>query len=178
MLLSEYQGDTRVKSAIRDLRKTLGTIRKGLMLYDNDLSLGWTCTDGIDYTFPSDATIAPHGRLIIARNIAAFDHRYGFSAGVLGPFENDTKLKNSGERLQLGKPGDIDENMVRQYIRIDRVTYSDGTHPDDGTDLWPTGPDGNDPDQDGYGQSLTKIDLEHYGNDPDEWEGQPHSPGL
>jgi hypothetical protein len=141
-------------------------------LYDDALGLGWTFTDGVDYTFPSGTTIAPYGRLIIARNIAAFAHRYGFSTGVLGPFENDTKLSNSGEQLQLGKPGDIDENMVRQYIRIDRVTYSDGSHPD-GTDpdLWPTGPDGN-------GDSLTRKVLTDYGNDPANWEGQAPSPGL
>ncbi|MFC1763455.1 lamin tail domain-containing protein [Planctomycetota bacterium] len=134
-------------------------------LYDDGLSLGWTFTDGVDYTFPSGTTIAPHDRLIIARNTAAFEHRYGFSTGVLGPFENGASLKNSGERLQLGKPGDIGG----QYIRIDRVTYSDGSHPDDGTDPWPIEPDGN-------GQSLTRKVLTDYGNDPANWEGQAPSP--
>ena len=86
--------------------------------------------------------------------------------------ENDdetTKLSNSGERLQLGKPGDIDEDGIQQYIRVDRVTYDDDSP-------WPiTEPDGFGPD--GDGESLTRIVLENYGNDPVNWQGQTPSPG-
>jgi hypothetical protein len=140
--------------------------------FDAELNVttAWQFTDGIDYTFPLSTTIAPNGRLIIACNIAAFEDRYGFSSGVLGPFENDTNLRNSGERLQLAKPGDTDISGVRQYIRIDRVTYSDGSHPE-GDDPWPMEADGN-------GSSLERKILTDYGNDPANWQADSASPGL
>ena len=105
---------------------------------------------------------------MIAKNLSAFEERYGFAADF-GPFADESGLKNSGEQLQLGKPGDIDEDSVRQYIRIDRVTYSDGSHPE-GEDPWPSEPDGN-------GRSLTKSILTLYGNDPLSWEAKQPTPG-
>ena len=129
-----------------------------------NITIAWKFTDGIDYTFPLGTTIGAGQRLVIARNLAAYAQRYGSSDGVLGPFENDTKLSNAGERLQLAKPGDTDANNIRQYIRIDRVTYSDGSHPV-GTDPWPTEADGN-------GKSLTRKVLADYGNDIANWKAQ------
>jgi hypothetical protein len=70
-------------------------------------------------------------------------------------------------------PGDVDKENVRQYIRIDRVNYSDGSHPENcpgGIDLWPVGPDG-------YGQSLARKVPTDYGNDPDNWATAPACPG-
>ena len=64
-------------------------------------------------------------------------------------------------------------SLAFEYIRIDRVTYSDGFHPEDcpgGVDLWPTGPDGS-------GQSLTRKVLSAYGNEPDNWLAVAPSPG-
>ncbi len=132
--------------------------------YDAELNVTvmWQFSDGIDYIFPLGTTIDPNERLIIARNIAAFAERYGYSAGVFGPFANETNLSNSGERLQLAKPGDTDAFGVRQYIRIDRVTYSDGSHPV-GDDPWPTTPDGG-------GDFLKRKTLTDYGNDPANWQ--------
>jgi hypothetical protein len=31
----------------------------------------------------------------------------------------------------LGKPGDVNESGQRQYIRVERINYSDGSHPGD-----------------------------------------------
>ena len=62
---------------------------------------------------------------------------------------------------------------VRYYIRIDRVNYSDGSHPEDfpsGVDPWPSGPDGS-------GDSLTRIVSSDYGNDVANWQGANPSPG-
>jgi hypothetical protein len=59
------------------------------------------------------------------------------------------------------------------YVRVDRVTYSDGTHPEDvpgAVDLWPTEPDAG-------GQSLTRKVPADYGNDPDNWTASVPSPG-
>ena len=80
----------------------------------------------------------------------------------------DGKLSNAGERVQLSKPGE-ELGGTRYYIRVDRVNYSDGSHPD-GEDLWPVGPDGN-------GFSLTRKDTHDYGNDVENWQAVAPSPG-
>ena len=71
-------------------------------------------------------------------------------------------------------PGDVDIYGTRYYIRIDRVNYSDGSHPGDAPgdiDLWPTEPDGG-------GMSLTRDVPGNYGNDPNNWVPAMPSPGL
>ena len=60
---------------------------------------------------------------------------------------------------------------MRQYIRVDRVNYSDGSHPENcpgGIDLWPI-------ESDGQGASLTRKIVVDYGNDPDNWIAAPPS---
>ena len=91
---------------------------------------------------------------------------------VLGPYVGS--LSNSGERLQLSSPGDVDKFGVRRYIREDRVVYSDGLHPEDQPgriDLWPI-------EADGQGYSLHRRDDTLYGNDPNSWQAEEPSPGL
>jgi hypothetical protein len=144
-------------------------------LYNELTGEPWKLTDGVEFTFPDDAavTIPAGGYLVVVKNLAAFTWRYpSVPAGkILGPY--DGKLNNAGERVELGMPGDVDKYGERQYIRVDRVGYSDGSHPEDspgGVDLWPTGPDGT-------GQSLTRKILSAYGNDPDNWITSTTSPG-
>jgi len=139
-----------------------------LQEYDNDLGVyvPWKFTDGIDFTFPNNpaVTVPSGGHLIIARNPAAFAERYPNvpSELILGPY-SDTKLSNSGEQLQIGKPADMDPNTGEYYyIRVDRVNYSDGSHPA-GEDLWPIGPDGN-------GKALHRRVAADYGNDVLNWQ--------
>ncbi len=84
------------------------------------------------------------------------------------------RLSNAGERLQIAMPGDIDNQGNRHYIRIDRVTYSDGLHPEDvpgGVDLWPR-------EADGLGKSLSRKVSADYGNDVANWEAATPSPGA
>jgi hypothetical protein len=91
--------------------------------------------------------------------------------GVLGPYGG--QLSNGGEKVEIGMPGDVDQYGTPYYIRIDRVNYSDGSHPREcpaGPDLWPTEPDGN-------GLSLTRIDPNLYGNDVINWDANTPSPG-
>ena len=126
----------------------------------------WAFTDGIDYTFPPGTTLPPTGCVVIARNLAAYAERYGSSAGVLGPY--DGKLSNGGEKLDLSMPGD-QEGSERYYILVDRVNYSDGTHPE-GTDPWPKSTDGT-------GYPLARIDKASYGNDVANWKGAPDADG-
>ena len=65
-------------------------------------------------------------------------------------------------------PGDEDLHN-RYYIRVDRVSYSDGSHPI-GTDPWPTTPDAG-------GQSLERKVMGDYGNDVINWQGSAPSHG-
>ena len=70
-------------------------------------------------------------------------------------------------------PGDVDKSGQRQYIRIDRINYSDGSHPENcpvNIDLWPL-------EADGGGMSLTRKTSADYGNDPDNWTIAAPSPG-
>ena len=56
---------------------------------------------------------------------------------------------------------------------MDRVVYSDGSHPEDfpeGLDPWPV-------EADGQGESLSRIDPQAYGNDPENWTATDASPG-
>jgi hypothetical protein len=69
---------------------------------------------------------------------------------------------------------DTDDSDEPYYIRIDKVSYSDGSHPEDCpgfTDLWPIDADGN-------GSSLNRINAEDYGNDPDNWQASNPTPGY
>jgi len=136
-------------------------------LYDDDKGTPWTFTSGVEFTFPADApvTIPARGYLLVVRHPEAFFWRYPHvpAETVLGPYEG--RLSNAGESIELSMPGDVDNDGQRYYIRIDRVNYSDGSHPDDGpgsVDLWP-------PEPDGLGLSLTRRIPTDYGNDPDNW---------
>jgi len=111
--------------------------------------------------------------LLVVKNPEAFAWRYPTVPveKILGPYSG--KLNNGGERLQLSMPGDMDESGARYYIRVDRVSYSDGFHPEDcpgGADLWPI-------EADGDGKSLNRRIPADYGNDPDNWTASIPSPG-
>jgi hypothetical protein len=118
-------------------------------------------------------TIPAGGFVIIARDPVAFAWRYPDvpTEMILGPYEG--KLSNSGEKLELSMPGDVDEVGEFHYILIDGINYSDGSHPRNllgAIDAWPTEPDAN-------GSSLIRKALTGYGNDPDNWIASTPSPG-
>jgi hypothetical protein len=144
-------------------------------LYDSSVNLPWKFTDGIDYTFPSPpntVTIPAGGKILVVKNPAAFSQRYPSvpSNKIFGPYTG--WLANDGEQLQLGQPGDIDEFGTRQYIRVERIDYGDGSHPGGepgDVDLWPT-------QADGYGKSLSRTDPNAYGNDPNNFSAATPSP--
>ncbi|MGD2095786.1 MAG: hypothetical protein PVH77_12335, partial [Phycisphaerales bacterium] len=78
-----------------------------------------------------------------------------------GPYNGN--LSNAGERLELSNRNDV---------RVDRISFSDGSHPEDcpgGVDLWPV-------EADGAGQSLSRQVPSEYGNDPDNWIASVPSP--
>jgi hypothetical protein len=146
-------------------------------LYRYDKSEPWRFTDGIEFVFPSEpvVTIPASGYLLVVKHLDAFAARYGaMPAGVVvvGPY--DGQLQNGGEKLELSMPGDVDALGTWHYIRVDRVNFSDGSHPEDcpgGVDLWPV-------EADGGGKSLSRKAASNYGNDVANWKAGTPSPGV
>jgi hypothetical protein len=95
-----------------------------------DLS-GFSFTDGIDFTFPGGASIAPGGYLVLAREPGVLLQNHGVSA--LGPYAG--ALSNKGENLRL---------VDRRGNPVDEVRYFEGGR----WSLW----------ADGRGSSLELID--------------------
>lgn len=58
-------------------------------------------TDGIEFSFPAGSVLAPGGRVLLIKNMAAFQALYGTDKPVGGVFENESALSNTGERLRL-----------------------------------------------------------------------------
>jgi hypothetical protein len=149
-------------------------------LYDAVRQAPWRFTDdpdnpGIELLLPTDPplTLAPGAYLVLAKDLTAFDAAYTVPAGVTVLAWGAGRLANGTEKIQLSKPGDTDADGDRSWIRVDRVVYSDGAHPQDfaeGIDPWPI-------EADGQGSSLTRIDPDTYGNDPANWQAANSSPG-
>lgn len=145
-------------------------------LLDDTTGVPWTFSEGIEYSFPGepdDVTIGGGDYIVVVRDINAFMWRYPSvpAEKVFGPYEN--KLSNSADCVEISKPGDKDLFGRQHYIRVDRVAYSDGSHPEDepgGVDLWPA-------EADGQGKSLTRVAPSLYGNDPNNWTASDPSPG-
>jgi len=151
-----------------------------VVLYDAVQGAPWRFTDdpdspAIELLFPSDpaVTLAPGECLILARDVTAFSAAYTVPAGIQVFAWGSGKLSNGGDKIQLSKPVAAETDGTRNWIRVDRVVYSDGAHPADfaaGLDPWPTEPDGQ-------GSSLVRIDPASYGNDPANWQAATPSPG-
>ena len=145
-------------------------------LWREDKALAWKFSSGIEFTFgdvPDDVTIGAGDYVVVVRDVNAFMWRYPTVAAgkILGPYEG--ALDDGGEQLELSMPGDKDKFGRQHYIRIDRVTYSDGSHHADvpgGVDLWPTAADA-------AGKALSRVVPSLYGNDPNNWTADDPSPG-
>ena len=141
---------------------------RAVTLYDALKGKAWRLSDGIDFEFPVSPplTMAPGQRVVLVRNAAQF----GSTFGALVPVNTKVLewitggLSNSGENLQLDRPGAVDAANVLQYVRQDRVNFSDAAP-------WPSSPDGGAP-------SLTKLSEKDYGNDALNWMAAGASPGA
>ncbi len=78
---------------------------------------------GIEYTIPQGTTLAPQGRLTIARDIAAFTTVYGATTPKIGPYSGE--LDNAGEEIVVVAANGDD---------ILRLAYATNG-------LWPSSPD-------------------------------------
>jgi hypothetical protein len=148
-----------------------------LQIYNPNVA--WKFIEGPHYTFPLGTTIPANGYLIVAKTSNANDFRdyydfYDYNTPVLGPFADGTKLSNDGENVEISMPGDLDpcDPDIRYYIRIDNVSYSDGSRHENfpGLDPWPKDPDL-------YGESLNRINPNLYGDDVNNWVSGSANPG-
>ena len=150
-------------------------------LYNFTTEEPWRFTDdpdnpGIEFLFPSDppVSVASGEYILMVKDLATFSSKYTVPGGTQIFVWGAGRLDNGGEKVQISMPGDVDAEGIRQYIRVDRIRYSDGSHQDDfagGVDPWPTGADG-------LGSSLSRLYSHYYGNDPNNWQAATPSPGA
>jgi hypothetical protein len=102
-------------------------------LYDlNNPDNTWKFTKGIDFEFPTGASIAAGETILISRTHPDTFKTANGDPGVTvyGPFTSDTELENDGEKIELSRPTDPDPGTgFISYIRVEQVNYSDGIHP-------------------------------------------------
>jgi hypothetical protein len=150
-------------------------------LYDADRQLPWRFTDdpenpGIELLFPADppVTLAVGEYLLLVKDVGMFNTKYTAPAGVKVLAWGPGRLADNGEKIEISKPDDPDGQGNPTWIRVDRVVYSDGSHPEEfpgGVDPWPV-------QADGQGFSLTRTVPSDYGNDPANWHAASPSPGA
>ena len=117
---------------------------------DLDIS-GVSFSNGIQFTFPADTSL-PHGeRILVVRNLAAFETRYGTGMTVAGEYQEPTggnKLDNGGETIRL-------EDGVGAVIQ--EFAYNDSVNQG-----WPAAADGS-------GSSLEAVNFDDGSADPATW---------
>ena len=169
-----YHPDTTADAEYVEL---LNISNEPVTLYDAEQEAPWRfiADAGIEFLFPTDppVTLAAGEYLLLVKDTSLFSSKYTAPAGVQVLAWSLGNLADSGGKLQLNKPGSMDEDGTRHWIRVDRVVYSDGSHPQDFTgnaDPWPA-------QADGQGSSLIRTAAAAYGNDPDNWHTATPSPG-
>lgn len=155
----------------------LNITREPITLFDFRSLLPWRFTDdsGIDFAFSSDNPVTLQGgeHLLLVRDEALIRRSFNIATNVRILEWGSGRLANSGETIRLLKPGDVDDAGTRYWVEVDRITYSDGSHPEsfeDGIDRWPF-------EADGQGLSLNRLFPSRYGNDPGNWQATIITPG-
>jgi hypothetical protein len=113
--------------------------------------------DGIDFAFPADEPLplSPGERILIVRDLAAFESRYGTGLSVAGEFANGTGLNNGGEQIKLD---DASGSTILEF------EYDDSNG-------WPG-------EADGGGRTLVAIDLQGDYDAPDNWRASILDGGM
>ena len=113
--------------------------------------------EGTGYEFPPDTVIGAGQYILVAKGPTKYSSP---SYEAFGPY--DGKLDNGGEELAIQIPGDKEYGEDRYWIPIEKIEYSDGSHPI-GSDPWLTTSDGG-------GDSLHRDDINAYGRDYSNWQ--------
>lgn len=111
----------------------------------------WSIAGGIQYTFPSNAVLAPRALTVLAANPAAFA---GAFPGVTVSGTYAGRLSNSGDSFSLRDPAG---NVVWTFAYDDEPPWN--------------------PEPDGRGASLQRASLELPAGSPLSWRAAPPSPG-
>ncbi|HWQ90076.1 MAG TPA: lamin tail domain-containing protein, partial [Clostridia bacterium] len=141
-------------------------------LYDPQFPLNtWRLRNAVDFDFPPNLSLPPEGRLLIvgfdpanSAALASFRNAYGLDASVtiLGPWSG--RLNNSGESVELKYPDEPETDGFVPYIQVEKIAYSP-------KGPWPAGASGT-------GNSLQRIGLLAYGNEPLNWQAAPPTAGA
>ena len=134
-------------------------------LYNYMVGQPWRISDAVDYQFLPGASIPAGGYIVIAKNCGKFSNLYPTvpSNRIFGPY--DGKLSNDGEKINLEMPGD-----AGNYISIDTANY-DEQAPWPVWDLIPAHPNPQ-----GGGASISRLYVDCYSNDPNNWTADQPSP--
>jgi hypothetical protein len=143
-----------------------------VQLYDPQSPLNTWKISGIGYTLPPNLQLGPNELLVVVPiDPEVFRLKYKVPDGVqiAGPYTGS--LANSGEKLELLKPGQPEKDpntgqYVVPYILVDLVRYNDAAP-------WPV-------EAKGLGASLERINAGGFGSEPSNWRastGAGGSPG-
>ena len=79
-------------------------------------------TQGVEFDFTGGAitSLPAGGRVLVVRDLAAFQAAYGTNRPVAGVFANGTALSNSGESLKLE---DANSDTIREFAYSDEVPW-------------------------------------------------------
>ena len=129
----------------------------------------WRIRGGMDYEFPTNVTLSAHSNVLVVSfdptadpsSAASFRAHYGLSTAVslFGPYRG--KLNNDEDTIEVQKPSAFTNTP---YILVEKVHYHD-------TAPWPAAADGT-------GQSLRRLHLAEYANDPINWAAATPTPAL
>lgn len=131
----------------------------------------WALRSAVHFDFPTNITLAAGERVLVtpfdphnSTLLAAFKSRYAVSESVriFGPWNGH--LDNTGESVQLVKPGVASPGAFAPEIVADEVNYS-------ALDPWPSAVN---PGLD----SLQRIVSSSYGNEPLNWKAATPTAGL
>jgi hypothetical protein len=85
---------------------------------------GLRFAEGVDFDFNNSSVslLQPGARVLLVKNQAAFEFRYGtaLSDRIIGAFQNDTKLKNEGEQLLITAFGGDD---LRNFAYDNKIPW-------------------------------------------------------
>jgi hypothetical protein len=134
-------------------------------LYDAAKGAAWRISDGVEHEFPSDnpVVMAAGERIILTKSLTRFNAAFNPPSGTRVIEWTAGRLSNEGEQLQIARPAGLDGDNVRQFARVDRVSYGIAAP-------WPATAAGG-------GPSLSKAAEHEYGNDFANWIAAPATAG-
>jgi hypothetical protein len=136
-----------------------------VQLFDPEHVTNTWRVNGIGFVLPANIILPPQAiAVIVGTNASSFRAKYNIPEEVLifGPF-NGT-LQDSGERLELQRPGEPNLDGSVPLIVVDAVRYNDRAP-------WPV-------EADGTGSSLQRRTANAFADDPGNWLAAASTPGV